>query len=161
MFYGADHAALLEINRHLATTVATHGEFLAREGEISREMHFVLSGEIHILDKHGEAEQILHDGSIVCEVCLVFDIPSPFDAQVVQTATLFTLQENVFFEIALKFPALLKRIHARGEAGMRLSLSSTHTYLHVHIHIYICTYMSTSTPTYMVSVIHDISLISS
>ena len=50
MFFGADTSALLEVNQHLTMTVATTGEFLCRFGELGRELHFVLSGEIHILN---------------------------------------------------------------------------------------------------------------
>lgn len=50
------------------------------------------------------------------QVCLVFDIPSPFDAEVIRTANLFTLTESKFLDIAAQFPTLVKRIHSRGRA---------------------------------------------
>jgi len=43
-------------------------------------------------------------------------MPSPFDAEVIRTANLFTLAQDNFFDIAAKFPALVKRIHSRGRA---------------------------------------------
>jgi len=75
-------SALLEINRHLEMNVATNGEFLARDGELAREMHFILSGEIHILKRNGDCDIELFEGAILGEVCLVFDMPSPYDAEV-------------------------------------------------------------------------------
>ena len=119
MFYGADTSALLEINRYLTINVATVGEFLSRAGELGRELYFVLSGEIHVLTASGQLDLQLFEGSVVGEVCLLFDMPSPHDAQVVQTATLFTLFEQDFYEIICKFPALLKRIEKRGLAVYR------------------------------------------
>jgi len=62
--------------------VATNGEFLAREGELAREMHFILSGQIHILKRNGDCDIELFEGAILGEVCLVFDMPSPYDAEV-------------------------------------------------------------------------------
>ena len=52
----------------------------------------------------------------VTQICLLFDMPSPFDAEVIHTANLFTLSEDHFFDIVAKFPALLRRMHARGRA---------------------------------------------
>jgi len=49
MIFGADTSALLKLNQQLTMTVATTGEFLCRFGELGRELHFVLSGEIYIL----------------------------------------------------------------------------------------------------------------
>ena len=83
MFYGADTSALLEINRYLTINVATVGEFLSRAGELGRELYFVLSGEIHVLTASGQLDLQLFEGSVVGEVCLLFDMPSPHDAQVV------------------------------------------------------------------------------
>ena len=62
MFYGADVSALLEINRYLATTVATKGEYVARDGDLAREMHFVISGEIHVLTPDRQTDIELFDG---------------------------------------------------------------------------------------------------
>ena len=43
-------------------------------------------------------------------------MPSPFDAEVIYTTNLFSLSEHNFYDIAAKFPTLVKRIHARGRA---------------------------------------------
>jgi hypothetical protein len=43
-------------------------------------------------------------------------MPSPFDAEVIHTASLFTLSEDHFYDIVSKFPTLVRRIHARGRA---------------------------------------------
>ena len=62
MFYGADASALLEINRYLVMTVANSGEYVARDGELNREIHFVLTGEVHILSENGDTDIELFDG---------------------------------------------------------------------------------------------------
>jgi len=116
MFFGADTSALLEVNQHLTMTVATTGEFLCRFGELGRELHFVLSGEIHILNHLKECDIQLFEGSCLGEVCVVFEIPSPYDALVKSVATIFSLPNDKFDEIITKFPALLKRIEKRGRA---------------------------------------------
>ena len=116
MFFGANMSMILEVNRRLVSTVAPEGELVCRKDELSQEMHFVLSGEIHILDEDGKPDLELFDGSIVGEVSLVFDIPSPHDAQVVATSHLFTLSADDFFQVALTFPAFLRRMDNRGHA---------------------------------------------
>jgi signal-transduction protein with cAMP-binding, CBS, and nucleotidyltransferase domain len=68
MFNDAGTSALLEINRHLILSVATEGELLAHEGELTREMHFILSGEVHILNDQGRADIELFEGAIIGEV---------------------------------------------------------------------------------------------
>ena len=73
MFVGADTSALLEINRHLVMSVATRSELLAHEGELAHEMHFILSGEVHILDSKGKLDVELFEGAIIGEVCRVVD----------------------------------------------------------------------------------------
>ena len=70
MFNGADTSALLEINRHLVMSVATAGELLAHEGELAHEMHFMLSGEVHILDTKGGVDLELFEGAIIGEVSI-------------------------------------------------------------------------------------------
>ena len=47
---------------------------------------------------------------------MVFEIPSPYDALVKSSATIFSLPDDKFDEIIAKFPALLKRITKRGRA---------------------------------------------
>ena len=55
--------------------VASTGEYLSRQDELGHDLHFVLSGEIHILDKMGEPDIQLVEGSVVGEVCVIFEIP--------------------------------------------------------------------------------------
>jgi len=81
MFNDAGTSALLEINRHLILSVATEGELLAHEGELTREMHFILSGEVHILNDQGRADIELFEGAIIGEV------RSRLDAQCVRPAS--------------------------------------------------------------------------
>ena len=116
MFFGADTSALLEVNRHLTINVATVDEYINRRGELGHDMHFVLSGEINVLDEVGHVQLQLFEGAIIGEVCVIFEIPSPFDARVKAIAMLFTLGEDKFDEIITQFPALAHRIETRGRA---------------------------------------------
>ena len=116
MFYGADTSALLELNQHLVMTVANTDEYVNRVGELGHEMHFLLSGEVHILGEDGNPELQLFEGAILGEVCIFFEIPSPFDARVHSTATMFTLQDSNFETLIAQFPGLVKRIDSRGIA---------------------------------------------
>ena len=72
---GADTSELLEVNRHLTMSVASTGEYLSRRDELGHDLHFVLSGEIHILDMMGEPDIQLFEGSVVGEISIIFEIP--------------------------------------------------------------------------------------
>lgn len=79
MFMQADSTVIMEINRYLTRMVAPTNEYVVRKGEISRDMYFIISGSLDILDDYGNAVSHLYEGSVAGEVSFLLGIPCPHD----------------------------------------------------------------------------------
>eukprot|EP00293_Proteomonas_sulcata_P021417 CAMPEP_0184295820 /NCGR_PEP_ID=MMETSP1049-20130417/6728_1 /TAXON_ID=77928 /ORGANISM="Proteomonas sulcata, Strain CCMP704" /LENGTH=591 /DNA_ID=CAMNT_0026604629 /DNA_START=150 /DNA_END=1922 /DNA_ORIENTATION=- len=114
MFIGADATALMEVNRYLAQTVATAGEYIIRSGEIGREMYFVISGSLELLNEDNSVHTQLYEGSVIGEIPLLLGIPSPHTIRAKCDCDLLKLSDKDFGTIIDFFPALRRKLERRG-----------------------------------------------
>lgn len=112
---------LQAIAARCSTQQAPAGRVLFRAGEQGRSLYVIASGQVELLDQHGNLLTVLRSGSFVGEHSVLAETPYPVTARVSEDATLWVLDREGLEAVMVERPkvalavtrALVRRSHTQ------------------------------------------------
>jgi voltage-gated potassium channel len=123
LFRDADPAFVSEIALSLTPVVLTPGDTIFREGEAGREMFFIASGDLEVIDVDGTRIALMGPGAFFGEIALLSGSRRTATVRALTYCDLYALSSDAFERVAIRFPEMIQRIrdtaHARSAPAMR------------------------------------------
>ncbi len=102
-----------EVALNFRSMVFSPGDIVCREGEIGREMYFIIQGELEVVSGDGKKViAILRDGNFFGEISLFKNSPRTASVKAVTYSDLYILEKKNFEQILSRFPSVAEQLHA-------------------------------------------------
>lgn len=112
LFKSLSHEALEEIAASMKTLTIPSSKLIVKTGDVAREMFFVLSGQVRILDTSGKEIRVLQPGMFFGELGLIYNIPRTVSVVAVDEVHLCVLQKADFDSLRDRHPDIALAIDA-------------------------------------------------
>jgi voltage-gated potassium channel len=115
LFNEADPRFIREIALHLKSVVLTPGDCVFSEGDVGKEMFFVVKGELEVLTKEGQRLAVLKDGDFFGEIAIFANKPRTATVKSLTYCDLYSLNKNAFDYVVSKYEDILSQIESKAK----------------------------------------------
>jgi len=106
LFKHAPNDALSELEKCLQSRFFKKGSFIVKHNDIAKEMFFIISGDVDIIDANNRIFAQGHSGEFFGELGLIYSIPRTASVRAVTDVELCMLSKKDFDALRSKVPAI-------------------------------------------------------
>ena len=123
LFSACDAIFQHNIAMALKPEVYAPGDLIVRKGDIGREMYFLVTGEVDVLDRDGTALATLGPGSFFGEISLLLSEPRTASVRAREYCDLFVLDQRDFHRVLRDHPEFARSILEASRARYQVSIA--------------------------------------
>ncbi len=118
LFQSAGEEFIKDIALHLKPVVFTPGDYVFKEGEIGKEMYFVVQGNLRVMNED-KTITTFTDGDFFGEIALFKNIARTAAVQAITYSDCYALSKEVFEKMLSKYPNVGKEIVEKAQLRLK------------------------------------------
>jgi len=105
-----------EVALNFHSIVVSPGDLICREGELGKEMYFIIQGELEVVSDDGKKVfAVLREGNFFGEISLFKNSPRNASVRAVTYSELYILEKKNFEQVLSRFPSIAEQLKTVAE----------------------------------------------